>query len=152
MSEETMNEILQSALLLAAWAQGLLCVGSLAIPRVLGWREKTAVLTPLMRQMWWTYAAYVWMSHVFFALVSLALRDWFVAGSLAALCLSGFIFAWWLVRLVLQFAAFDLAEIPPTPFNRAAEWLLTLLFIALTAVYGGVFGWNAWLLWGGGAG
>jgi hypothetical protein len=42
--------------LAAGVGQLVLIVGSLAIPRALGWAEETAKLRPLTRQVFWTYA------------------------------------------------------------------------------------------------
>ena len=44
---------------------------SLAIPRVLRWREDTAKLRPLTRQVFWTYAIYIWCTNLAFGLASL---------------------------------------------------------------------------------
>ena len=45
------------------WFAGLtlvgLVVGSLAIPRVLNWRAELSKVQPLIKQMFWTYAAYI---------------------------------------------------------------------------------------------
>jgi len=43
----------------AGVGQLALIVASLAIPRVLRWREETAKLRPLTRQVFWTYAIYI---------------------------------------------------------------------------------------------
>ena len=62
---------LPTLVLLAAIGQLVLIVASLAIPRVLGWRAETAKLRPLTRQVFWTYAAYIWATNLSFGLVSL---------------------------------------------------------------------------------
>jgi hypothetical protein len=44
-------------------AQLILIVASLAIPRVLNWQVELAKLRPLTRQVFWTYAAYIWVTR-----------------------------------------------------------------------------------------
>jgi len=67
-----MKELLQIGLMAGGGALVALSIASFWIPKALGWREKLAGLTPLMRELWWTYSVYVWSSHVFFAVLTLA--------------------------------------------------------------------------------
>jgi hypothetical protein len=132
------------------WIGGLslvaLAIGSLWIPKSLGWKEKLAALSPLMRELWWTYSIYVWGSHVFFAVLLLGHGKWLMSGDSSALAMSVFMFLWWAVRLWLQFFGFDFAEIADTPFHRAAKHLLTALFTGLVVLFGALVCWNAgWL-------
>jgi hypothetical protein len=64
----------------AGVGQLALVVASLAIPRVLGWRQQTARLRPLLRQVFWTYALYILCTNLCFGLVSA------FAGSCGAWC------------------------------------------------------------------
>jgi len=66
-----MEDLLKTGLMVAGGAQFLLCLGSVAIPRCLQWSERTAGLVPLIRQMFFTYAGYILVSHIFFAILSL---------------------------------------------------------------------------------
>lgn len=61
------KDLLQLGVWIGGYSLVALAIGSLWIPKVLGWREKLTGLPPLMREMWWTYSAYVWGSHVLFA-------------------------------------------------------------------------------------
>lgn len=61
---------LEPLLLLAGAGQIVLVFGSLAIPKQLGWREKLAPTTPLIRQMFWVYAAYILATNLAFGLLS----------------------------------------------------------------------------------
>ena len=137
-----MKELIQIGLLVGGWSLVILCIGSFWIPKVLAWREKLAGLTPLMREMWWTYSIYVWSSHVFFAVLALGFGDWLMGGSAAATAMSVFMLLWWAVRLWLQFFGFDLGEIEGSVANRVAKHLLTLLFVGLVVLYGLLVGWN----------
>ena len=141
-----MKELLQVGLAIGGWSLVALGIGSLWIPKALGWREKLAGLTPLMREIWWTYSIYVWASHVFFALLALRFGDWLMGGSESAVAMCGFMLLWWAVRLGLQFFGFDLSEIKDTAANRVAKHLLTLLFVGLVILYACLVAWNlGWL-------
>ena len=123
-------------LMVAGLGQLGLAAGSLAIPRVLGWREDTARLRPLTRQIFWTYAAYIWSFHVCFGLVSLLAPEWLLDRTPLAAAVCGFISVYWGARLVLQFTFLDRSEAPRGAVYVAAEIALVSLFAALTAVYG----------------
>ncbi|WP_193213015.1 hypothetical protein [Luteolibacter marinus] len=138
-----MKELLHLGLQLGGWSLVVLCIASLWIPKMLGWREKVAGLTPLMREVWWTYSCYIWGSHVFFAVLALGFPDWLTGRSPAAAAMSGFMLLWWSVRLWLQFFGYDLAEVATTPANRIAKHLLTLLFLSLVTLYSLLLAWNA---------
>lgn len=145
-----MKELLQIGLWIGGYALVVLCIASFWIPKVLRWREKLAGLTPLMRELWWTYSIYVWSSHVFFAVLSLGFGDWLTGGSGSAIAMCTFMLLWWSVRLYLQFFGFDLSEVEPSVMNRMAKHLLTLLFIGLVILYASLLCWNAgWLAEGG---
>ena len=138
-----MKTLLEIGLQIGGWSLVALCIGSFWIPKVLRWREKLTGLTPLMRELWWTYSIYVWSSHVFFAVLALGFGYWLMGGTGPATAMSTFMLLWWSVRVWLQFFGFDFAEIPATPANRIAKGLLTLLFIGLVTLYAGLVCWNA---------
>ncbi|MBK9387577.1 MAG: hypothetical protein IPN34_22410 [Planctomycetes bacterium] len=121
----------------AGAAQLLLCLGTLALPRVLGWREKLALLPTLERQMFYVYAAYIWGTNLAFGLVSLAAPGWMLDGSGLASAVLGFIALYWGARVALQFLYFDLRSArPPGVHFVVAERALDLLFVGLTLLYG----------------
>jgi hypothetical protein len=141
-----MKELLQIGLLIGGWSLVVLCIGSFWIPKILRWRDKLAGLTPLMRELWWTYSIYVWSSHVFFAVLALGFGDWLMGGSGAAMAMTTFMLMWWSVRLGLQLFGFDLSEVEGSMSNRVAKHLLTSLFVGLVVLYTGLLSWNAgWL-------
>jgi hypothetical protein len=127
---------------LAGWSQVVLIVGSLGIPRVLGWREKLAGLSTLLRQMFWVYSAYIWSTNLCFGVLSALAAEHLLDGSVLAACVTGFILGYWLVRMGVQWLYFDISEIPMTRFNVFARWSLEGLFGALTVVYGLSFAHN----------
>jgi hypothetical protein len=121
---------------LAGLGQLLLIVASLAIPRVLRWQEQTASWRPLIRQVFWTYAIYIWSTNLAFGLLSALAPGWLLDRSGLAGAVSGFITVYWGGRLLIQFVYFDRSDAPGGPAVRLAEVGLIGLFVALTLVYG----------------
>ena len=135
---------LEAALRLAGLGQLALAAASLALPRVLHWREETAALRPLIRQLFWIYAAYILGFHVAFGLLSSLRPEWLLDGSGLARAVTGFVAVYWGARLVLQFAYLDRTEALAVSWFRAAEAALVALFAALTVVYGTALASNVW--------
>jgi hypothetical protein len=125
---------------LAGVGQLALALASLAVPRVLGWKEETARLEPLTRQVFWTYAGYVLCAHVAFGLLSALAPESLLDSSTLAACVTAFIATWWGVRLVLQLAAFDRSARP----SGALFVLLERLLVGAFGFFTGVYGYAAW--------
>jgi hypothetical protein len=119
---------------LGGLGQLILILASLAIPHVLRWREETAKLRPLTRQVFWTYAAYIWCTNLAFGLVSLW-PEWLLDRSPLAGCVTGFIAAYWIGRVLIQLFYFDRSDAPPGLHVRLAEVALVALFVYLSLVY-----------------
>jgi hypothetical protein len=126
---------METTLRIAGLGQLALALASLAIPRVLGWREETAKLRPLTRQVFWTYAAYIWIFNVSFGVVSTATPGWLLDGTPLARAVCGFIGAYWAARVGIQFFYFDRGELAGRTSTRLAEHALVGLFVGLVAVY-----------------
>ncbi len=135
-----MNDYLIILLKLAGLGQLVLVLASIAIPRCLDWKGGLAGLIPLLRQMFWTYAVYITLMHVFFGVVSLFATEELLDGGFISTALCGLMFIWWFARILIQFFFFDRTSVPETKFNRLAEAGLVLLFVFLSAVYG----WGVW--------
>jgi hypothetical protein len=88
MTVSTLALYLPALVLTAGVGQLVLIAASLAIPRVLRWGEETAKLRPLTRQVFWTYAVYIWCTNLAFGLVSLR-PDWLLDRSPLAVCVTG---------------------------------------------------------------
>jgi hypothetical protein len=112
-----------------------LAAASLAVPRVLGWRQELARVRPLTRTVFWTYSAYVFLAHVCFGLLSLVAPGLLADGSPLGRLVSGFIAAWWAGRLVVQFAAYDREARPAGARWVLAEWAMVGAFAANATVY-----------------
>src|SRR5262249_27983953 len=126
---------LETAVRLAGVGQLLLVAASPAIPIVLGWRAELARCRPLTREVFWTWATYVWLTHLAFGLLSSLGAGLLIERTALARLVSGFIGTWWSARLVIQFTYFDRTAAPPGRIYRVAEAALVLLFVGLTAVY-----------------
>jgi len=126
---------LETLVRLAGVGQLLLVVASVAIPRVLGWRDELASVRPLTRQVFWTYAAYIWLTHLAFGLLSTFRAGLLVDRTALAGLVSAFIGAWWTARLVIQFTYFDRSVAPPGRIYKLAEAALVFLFASLASVY-----------------
>jgi hypothetical protein len=120
---------------LAGVGQILLALASLAIPKVLRFQEETAKLRPLLRQMFWTYAAYILCTNLAFGLVSAFGAGWLLDGSPLAAAVTGFMALYWGARVVIQFVYFDRSDAPAGAHVRVAEAALVALFIYLACVY-----------------
>lgn len=123
-------------LVLAGLGQLALAAGSLAIPRILRWGPDTAQLRPLTRQVFWTYAAYIWVTNVCFGVVSAFAPASLLDGSLLARAVCGYIAVYWGARVLVQFFYFDRSDAPSGLVYTVGEVLLVGLFVFLTVVYG----------------
>jgi hypothetical protein len=109
---------------------------SMGAPKVLKWREELARLSPLNRQIFSTYAGYVLTINLLFGVLAVAAPHWLTDHSPLAAAVCGFIFAYWAVRLVLQFVYYDGAQKPPGLRFKIAEVVFVLHFAYFTAVFG----------------
>jgi hypothetical protein len=126
----------EEVLLAAGLAQLGLALASLAIPRVLGWAEQTRRLAPLTRQVFWTYAGYIWVTNLCIGGLSVCAPALLLEGTPLARAVAGYVTAYWGARLLVQLFYFDRSGAPPGALYRIADVGLTLLFAALTVVYG----------------
>lgn len=120
---------------LAGLAQIALVMGSFAIPRILNWRGELAKVQPLIKQMFWTYAAYILVINLCFGLLSVFCSPELVNGSKLAMLLTGFIAVYWISRILIQLFYFDRAGFPTGIWHKVAEVALVALFIFLSVVY-----------------
>lgn len=133
-------------ILLAGVAQVVLVSGSFAIPKVLQWHAELTRVKPLIRQMFWTYSAYILGINLAFGLLSIFLYKELSAQTHLAACVTGFIAIYWISRVLIQFFYFDRSDFPPGKLSKLAELLLVTLFIFLSAVYGWAFLFNCKLI------
>ena len=142
----TTYELIRFAVFWSGIAQLVLCLASPFIPIVLKWPEQLRVLPRLLRQIFWTYAAYILGTHLVFAVVSVTCAHWLLDGSAMATVMSGFICLWWGARWIIHLIGFDMAEVPDEGWHLLAKKALGLLFVGLTVVYLAAFLFNRGLL------
>ena len=130
---------IQQLVFIAGLAQVVLVLGSLAIPKILNWRPELAKVQPLIKQMFWTYAAYILVINLCFGLLSIFDSLDLINGSKLAMLITGFIAVYWISRVLIQFFYFDRANFPAGKWNKLAEVLLVSLFVFLSVVYGRAF-------------
>lgn len=116
-----------------------LCIASSAIPKVLRWKHDLAKLKPLLRQMFWTYAVYIFIINFCFGIFSVFGSAELLNGSFLASSLSLFICIYWLGRIIVQFFYFDRSEAPKGVIYAVAEVALISLFALFTVSYGAAF-------------
>lgn len=127
---------LETLVRLAGVGQLILVAVSPAIPRALGWRDEIGrSLRPLTRQVFWTWAAYIWLTHMAFGMLSAFGAALLTDSSPLARLVCGFIATWWSARIVIQFTYFDRSAAPPGRIYKLAEPGLVLLFVSLASVY-----------------
>ena len=127
---------LDQLIVVAGVGQLALVLASLAIPRVLGWHRELMRLRPLTRQVFWTYAGYIWVTNLSFGLVSVIGPGWLLDRSPLAGAVTAFIATYWTARLVLRFAYFDRSDVPAGWLPRLGDPALVVLFVLLAATYG----------------
>lgn len=130
-----MKSGLQTALYLAGIAQLVLVAGSLLIPGILKWKEELNNVSLLIKQMFWTYAAYILVINLSFGLISVFAFDDLTNGSSLACMICGFVATYWISRVLIQFFYFDRKAFPTGIWNKIAEIILVALFFLLSIVY-----------------
>jgi hypothetical protein len=128
--------VFKIAIILAGITQLSIAASSLLVPRLLGWREETARLRPLTRQVFWTYASYILVAHIAFGILAVAAPSALLDGSALARAVCVFIAVWWLSRVILQFAVFDRSVAATRPLFRLGEIAYVSSFVYLALVYG----------------
>ena len=126
----------RNAILLAGLAQIAIAATSLAIPRVLRWREETARLQPLTRQVFWTYATYTFATNLAFGILSTFAPELLLDGSALAAIVSLFICVYWAARVAVQFTYYDRSVAAAGAIFRIGEVLYVAGFAYLAIVYG----------------
>ncbi len=130
---------IQLLLILAGVGQICLVIGSMAIPKILGWRNELAKVKPLLKHIFWVYAIYILLTNLSFGLLSAFAPETLTDGSKLASMVTGFICLYWLSRVLIQFMYFDRTHFPSGLMYTLGEIVMVLLFASLIAVYGYAF-------------
>jgi hypothetical protein len=124
---------------LAGFGQLLLAAASLAIPQVLGWKEKLRPLDPFLRRLFWVYGAYIWGTNIALGISSLVLAHYLARPHPLAVALNLYAAVYWGARIAIQFTVFQ-KDKPQGKHLWLPELALTLLFLYLTGLYGFLVG------------
>jgi len=127
--------LIQQLVWQAGLAQIALSLGSLLVPQVLGWKIELAKTRPLIKQMFWTYAAYILCINLAFGLISLLDSRELTNGTPLAASVTGFIAVYWISRVLIQFFYFDRKDFPTGKWHLAGEFVLVSVFVLLSIVY-----------------
>ena len=131
MTEETLSTLIRCA---GAGQLSVLAASAL-VPFRLDWKRELAGLKRLQRQMYWVYGGYIVLSIVAFGVLSLAFPSELASGSGLARGMCAFVAVFWGIRLCLQ-PVFDVSEHLTTWWLKTGYHLLSLLFLALTLIFG----------------
>lgn len=112
-----------------------ICLAGLCVPVVLRWKESLCSLSPLLRQMFWTYAGYILVINFAFGVVSVAGARELLNGSFLAKSITLFIGVYWLGRTCIQFFYFDRTDVPKGRIYLIGEVFLVSAFVAFSVVY-----------------
>ena len=126
---------LVTLIFLAGIGQMTLAVCSIAIPKMLGWKQELQKVNPMVRHIFWTYAGYILITNFSFGLLSFMAPGILVAKSPLSAVVTGYIGAYWLSRITIQFAGFERKNFPKGALYTLGEIALVSLFAYLTLVY-----------------
>lgn len=138
--------LLEKLLICCGIGHFALCLGSTFIPKTLQWNVQLASVRPLMRQMFWTYAAYILVLNFFIGFLSVFAAGELLNHSVLAKSLTLFISSYWLGRVAVQFIYFDRSDAPKGWFYTVGEIALVGLFSIFTLAYLTAFFFNlSWI-------
>jgi hypothetical protein len=129
-------------IIIAGILQIILVFASLAIPKLLNWKEELSKVSDLIRQIFWTYAGYILSINLCFGVLSVFAARYLIDGSFLAKVITGFIAAYWATRIAIQFFYFDRKAAPKGWIYFWGEVALVGLFVFLTIVYSYAFFYN----------
>jgi hypothetical protein len=129
------SDILTRLIFISGILHLILGIGSSIIPKVMNWNTELAKVKPLIRQMFWTYAAYILVINLCFGLVSIWGTKELLDRSFLASCITLFISVYWITRIGIQFFYFDKTDAPKGLFFTFGEIGLVVLFILFSIVY-----------------
>lgn len=118
---------------------GILQIGlailHLLFPARFNWREETARLSLLNRQIFYVHTFFVCLILVLFGLLSLFFASELLRGDSFSRAISGGISAFWFMRLLAQLFVYDSALWKGKAFETTVHIAFIFLWIGLTSVY-----------------
>jgi hypothetical protein len=129
MNEQTIITLL----ILSGASHIIMSLGSLAVPNLLDWKKPLDSAPPLLRQVFWTYSAYIKMVNIFFGVVAIFGAHELVGSSFLAKSLNIFIVVYWLGRLGVEFFYYDRSSLKG--FAKIADMILVVLFVFFILIH-----------------
>jgi hypothetical protein len=120
-----------------------LAAAGLLMPRTVHLCEHLAALPPFIRQLFWTYYGFIGLCLVSFGIGTYLFADELASGTPLARAVCVFLTVFWMVRLFVAHAVFDLRPYLTTRWHRAGLFLANTVFALLPFIY-------AWVAWKGG--
>jgi hypothetical protein len=130
-----MDTSLTRLIFLAGLGQLSILIASATVVFRLNWRIDLRQLPRLHRQMFWTYAGYVLLSIVAFAVISIINADELASGGALARGFCAYVAVFWAIRGGLQ-AVFDAKQYLTAWWLKAGYFALSVMFVALAIIYG----------------
>jgi hypothetical protein len=113
---------------------GLIGAGAL-MPRVVQLRTHLADRPPFVRQLFWTYYAFIGLCLISFGAISFFLAEPLASGTILARTFCLFLTAFWTLRLIAAICILDVTAYLKTPLHRTGYWATNLVFAALPIIY-----------------
>lgn len=135
--------MLTTLLILTGIAHIGMAIGSMTVPTLLDWKKPLNTVPPLLRQVFYAYAAFTKGVIIFFGIISILGAHELVGTSFLAKSLNSFIVAYWLARLCVGFFYYDRSELKG--IARFSDRTLIVLFVIFIAVHGAAFAMN--MMW-----
>jgi hypothetical protein len=143
------NTLAERGFDLVLWLAGaghfVILAASFQVPSRLRWKQDLAQLMPFNRKLLWVQGGFTVLTIIAFGTLTLVLHEELLRGDRAAMALACFIAIYWTARILVDALYFNHEDWPHGRQFVIGHILLTSLFVALAASYGGLFVWQIWL-------
>ncbi len=112
--------------------------------RIFNWYEDVKQLKPLNQEIAKTYGRYIVGLNFGFGLIAVLLPNELISQSPLAIALSGLIAAYWIGKVITQFAYYPMYQIPEKPIFKAGSYLMNGLFGFFAVLYALILCFNLW--------
>jgi hypothetical protein len=113
----------------------VLAVMNLFIPRRFHWREETARLSLLNRQIFFAHSAFIILTLVLFSALLLAFGDLLLDGTRLSRAVLAGLTIFWGMRMLAQWFYYSPAVWRGNPFNTAMHYLFSAVWVYMTATF-----------------
>ena len=103
--------------------------------RVFDWYTDVKKLRPLNQEIAKTYGRYIQGLNFSFGLITIFLHKELQNGTRLALALSGLIAAYWVGKVITQFAYYPMYQIPQRPLFKVGSYCMNALFVLFALVF-----------------